>query len=98
LLAELHARYPGAVEVSALTGIGLDSLLGAVERVLESEMVHVDLTIPYSAGDLVASAHESGRIETEVHTETGTRITGWLPTAKAARIASAIEQSPADRA
>jgi GTP-binding protein HflX len=92
----LRSRYPQAVEISALTGHGLDKLLQAVELVLASRMVHVDITIPYSAGDLVAVMHEAGRVETEEHTDIGTRITGWLPGATAARIESAVAPAGAD--
>jgi len=89
-LQRLRARFPRANEVSALAGFGLEELLLAVEGMVTSQMVRVDLTIPYSAGDLVSAIHESGRIEKEEHLEAGTRIVGWLPGALAQRVMSAV--------
>ena len=96
VLQELRTRFPGAIEVSALTGAGLDRLLSAVEAELRYQMVRIDLTIPYSAGDLVVTIHEAGRIEQEEHTETGTRIVGWLPGSLAGHITSAIADRGTD--
>jgi GTP-binding protein HflX len=68
-----------SVAVSALTGMGLDKLLGHIEEVLESEMVRVDVVIPFDRGELVGLFHERGLIDKEEYRETGTRIIGRLP-------------------
>ncbi len=68
-----------SVAVSALTGMGLDKLLGHIEEVLESEMVRVDVVIPFDRGELVGLFHERGLIDKEEYRETGTRIVGRLP-------------------
>jgi len=68
-----------SVAVSALTGMGLDVLLGHIEEVLESEMVRVDVVIPFERGELVGLFHERGLIDKEEYRETGTRIIGRLP-------------------
>ncbi len=68
-----------SVAVSALTGMGLDKLLSHIEEVLESEMVRVDVVIPFDRGELVGLFHERGLIDKEEYRETGTRIVGRLP-------------------
>jgi len=74
-LCDLH----DSVAISALTGMGLDALLGHIEEVLESEMVRVDVVIPFDRGELVGLFHERGLIDKEEYRETGTRIIGRLP-------------------
>lgn len=68
-----------SVAVSALIGIGLDKLLGHIEEVLESEMVRIDVVIPFDRGELVGLFHERGLIDKEEYREAGTRIVGRLP-------------------
>ena len=68
-----------SVAISALTGMGLDALLGHIEEVLEAEMVRVDVVIPFDRGELVGMFHERGLIDKEEYRESGTRIVGRLP-------------------
>jgi len=79
LPAPLTAELPNCVPISARTGYGLDRLLQAVQDVLDAELVPVQVTIPFSRGDLVQSIHEQGMIESEKHTARGTRITARVP-------------------
>jgi GTP-binding protein HflX len=76
--AELD-RFPNPVVISALTGEGLPHLLTRVEGMLESQMAHLSVLIPYQQGELVDLFHRRGLIEEEDHTEEGTQITGLLP-------------------
>jgi GTP-binding protein HflX len=94
---QLRDRYASATEISALTGAGLSGLLQAVEAELAANMVRVDLTIPYDAGDLVTRVHEAGRVEAVEHTHAGTRIVGWLPRGLAGQVTSAVSESRAGR-
>ena len=75
------ASFPGSIAISALTGDGLDALLGRVEAALEARMTRLDVLIPYEMGELVALFHRSGTVEEEEHTEAGTRIGGRIPRA-----------------
>ena len=72
-------RFPGTTAISALTGDGLDVLLGRIETLLEKDMVWLDVVVPYELGDLVALFHRRGLIQEEQHGATGTRIAGRLP-------------------
>ena len=86
-LAQLRSALPGAVFVSARTGEGLDRLRTRLGELVEPREVAVDVTIPYSRGDLVARLHEEGRIDATEHTADGTRVKARVPAALAAAVA-----------
>jgi GTP-binding protein HflX len=75
----LMGRFPSTVAISALTGEGLEGLLGCVERVLQTQMAWLDVHIPYELGELVDLFHRRGLIEQEEHTGSGTRVVGRIP-------------------
>jgi GTPase len=52
-----------AVFVSALTGYGLDTLRVALSRLLSDLWVEVDVTVPYTAGELLSRVRERGTVE-----------------------------------
>ncbi len=85
-LAELRGALPGAVFVSARTGDGLDRLRSRLGELVEPREVAVDVTIPYSRGDLVARLHDDGRVDATEHTEAGTRVKARVPAALAATV------------
>lgn len=71
--------YPNAVPVSALKGIGLESLREKIAQVLAASMQTVQALIPYSRTELVELFHRRGRVAHEEHTPEGTLLTGRLP-------------------
>ncbi|MDR1392735.1 MAG: GTPase HflX [Bifidobacteriaceae bacterium] len=87
--AELEALlrpYPGAIGVSAVTGVGLDDLRSVIERALPRPPVEVDVVVPYSRGDLVAKAHQTGQILAESYEAAGTRLRARVGPALAAEL------------
>jgi GTP-binding protein HflX len=68
-----------AISISGLTGLGLDELLMRIDAELYEQMVPVQVKLPYSAGDLVASFHQQGSVEQVQHTIDGIHLTGHLP-------------------
>ena len=86
-LAQLRRALPGAAFVSAHTGDGLDRLRTRLGELVEPREVAVDVTIPYTRGDLVARLHGEGRIDATEHTEDGTRVKARVPAALAAAVA-----------
>jgi GTP-binding protein HflX len=56
----LENRFPGAPQVSARTGDGLDELRAAVAARFAERFEAVRLLIPYDAGDKLAELYESG--------------------------------------
>jgi GTP-binding protein HflX len=68
-----------AVPVSALTGEGLDNLLIRIDDVLYQQMVPVQVTLPHSAGNLLATFHAQGNVERIQHKTDGIHVAGRLP-------------------
>ncbi|QFS91444.1 GTPase HflX [Mycobacterium sp. THAF192] len=83
-LAHLRRALPDAVFVSARTGDGLGRLQSRMAELVEPRDTVVDVTIPYSRGELVNRIHAEGRVDAVEHTETGTRIKGRVPMSLAA--------------
>ena len=78
LVADLELT-PDYVPVSAERRIGLDVLLKRIEEMLEHELVHVTVTIPYARAELVNVFHSEGQVEETEFSEAGTTIRGQLP-------------------
>ena len=86
-LTQLRRALPGAVFVSAHTGEGLDRLRARLGELVEPREIVVDVTIPYTRGDLVARLHDEGRVDATDHTQDGTRVKARVPAALAATVA-----------
>jgi GTP-binding protein HflX len=70
----LHTRYPGSVTVSARTGDGIDDLLAAIADRLPRPEIDVQVTVPYSRGDLVSRIHEQGEVLSLEHGAQGSQV------------------------
>ncbi len=68
------------VQVSGLTGAGVEELLHCTSNTLISQFDALDVVIPYDRGDLVAQFHQFGNIEQEEFEEQGTHLRGFMPT------------------
>ena len=62
------------VVVSAVTGQGIDDLVGRIHQRLPGQRIKVRGTIPFSRHDLVAAAHEHGDVHLEEHSAEGTLL------------------------
>jgi len=74
-LARLRHLLPGAVFVSAHSGLGIEELRERVAELLPRPEVQVDVLVPYARGELVARVHRDGEVLSERHTEHGTELT-----------------------
>ncbi|MCU1680728.1 MAG: hypothetical protein JWQ81_1467 [Amycolatopsis sp.] len=73
-LARLRHVMPGAIEISARTGLGVDKLAEVISNRLPRPEVVIEVVIPYTRGDLVSRAHGDGEVLVEEHTPEGTRL------------------------
>lgn len=86
-VAALLAQEPGAVEVSARTGVGIDELLAAIESELPRPAERVDVIVPFDRGDLVHRIHTEGEIDQIDHVAEGTAVIGYVEPGLAALLA-----------
>lgn len=68
-----------AVPISALTGEGIDTLLMAIEGVMEQQFATISVMLPYTRGDLLSLLHERGQVSSEEHLPEGIRLYGRVP-------------------
>ena len=66
------------VFISAKRGIGIDTLLEAAEKLLNSKRHEIDITIPYSKYEAVSFIYKTGTVLLEEHTEEGTHIRAYI--------------------
>ena len=66
------------VFISAKEKTGLDTLLSAVEELVNSRKTLIDTVIPYSKYEAVSFIYKAGTVVEEEHTEEGTRIKAYL--------------------
>jgi GTP-binding protein HflX len=71
----LRGKYPNALYISAIRGIGLSELEEAIEQKIESNYIQVNLDIPIQAYKAVAFIHEHAHIENEKYTGEFVHIT-----------------------
>jgi GTP-binding protein HflX len=78
--------YTEVVRVSALRRQGLDSLLHAIQRVTATELVRLELMIPYEhAGAVEAELRRKGRVLEEAALDTGIRVVAEVPQSATSR-------------
>jgi GTP-binding protein HflX len=82
----LRQALPGAVWVSARTGLGIDGLRDLIAARLPHPEVEVDVLVPYGRGDLVARLHRDGEVRSERHESGGTRLSARVDGALAAAL------------
>ncbi len=64
-LHELQRHFPDAVPISIKTGRGIDDLMHRLHNMMIDRVVRLRLTIPMHRMDLVALAHQEGKVITE---------------------------------
>ena len=81
----LTFRHPRAVQVSAVSGIGLEDLAGAVEARFLASLRPMELLVPYGEGGRLSELHDlAGEMDRE-DTAEGVRVRARVPAGVAAR-------------
>jgi GTP-binding protein HflX len=88
--AEMVARHPGSVAVSASTGDGIEHFLVTLADRLRSITAPVELLVPYERGDVIAAVHREGEVVSTSHEPDGIRIRARLADASAGRLAEFV--------
>jgi GTP-binding protein HflX len=95
----LANRFPGAVQISAREGEGLDLLGARVAERFGERLRSVRLLVPYDEGKVLAELYELGApIEERLDTPEGVVVVARLPQRDVARFAPYLVAEPAARA
>jgi GTP-binding protein HflX len=84
---ELRLRYPDAVQVSGVSGEGLEQLGERIEHELAHTLRPLDLLVPYADGGSLAELHELAGEVTREDTAEGVRVHALVPARLAERFA-----------
>jgi GTPase len=95
----LANRFPGAVQISARDGEGLDGLKKRIADRFGERLRSVRLLVPYEDGKVLAELYELGApIEKRLDTPEGVVVIAQLPHRDVARFAPFLVSEPAARA
>ncbi len=64
-LQELQNRHPDAIFISVKTGAGMDALLHRIHELVYDRVVRLNLRLPMNRLELLALAHEQGKVLSE---------------------------------
>jgi GTP-binding protein HflX len=71
--------YLASVRTSALAKTGLDDLMRAMDRVLETRLIQATLLIPYERGDILSQLYHQGHVSQHESTGRGTIVSVRIP-------------------
>ena len=83
-------NVPGAVQISAAQGAGLDTLLEKIGKTVFAAQKTVTLMIPYAKGSILSDLHAGVTVLDEQYEAEGTRVTVRLERAKLDRALSVL--------
>ena len=73
-IADPWPTFPGAVMISAKTGMGLEELKKRIAEALQENFAPVTFQIPFDRYGLIAEIRPLGRVVKEQYTDTGTEL------------------------
>jgi GTPase len=95
----LVSRFPGALQISAQTGEGLEELRARIAERFAERFVPVRLLVPHEEGKVLAQLYELGApIEERIDRADGVHLVARLPRAELPRLAPYLVSEPASQA
>lgn len=89
-LTELRRDFPDAVAISVKTGQGLDDLMHRLHDFMIDRVVRLDLDLPLNRMDLVALAHQEGKVLAEDYETGRARVQCVVPKRLESRFAAFV--------
>ncbi|MGI8923397.1 MAG: GTPase HflX [Fimbriimonadales bacterium] len=86
VMRELVAQSPNSVAVSAATGVGTDSMLDALTKMIRSLLVPIEVLLPYDKSGLLQECYDLGRVLEVEHREDGIHVRAELIAETAQRL------------
>jgi GTPase len=93
----VRRRHPDGVPVSALTGEGVEALIGRVAETLPSPPIEVELLVPFDRPELVPWLYRDAQVVTAEETPEGTRVSARVSEAELPRLQDYILRPVARR-
>ncbi|MDG1071969.1 MAG: GTPase HflX [Akkermansiaceae bacterium] len=87
LLADLRARFPDALEASAVTGEGLVEVVAKFAEFLSDRVVRLNFRIPQDRGDISGLIHREGKVISTDYEGNDVLLTAVVPKDLAGRVA-----------
>ena len=87
LLADLRARFPDALEASAVTGEGLVEVVAKFAEFLSDRVVRLNFRIPQARGDISGLIHREGKVISTDYEGNDVLLTAVVPKDLAGRVA-----------
>src|ERR1700688_1010399 len=78
-IGALSERYPGAIPISATKQTGFADLLHAMDQARRSDIVSLEILVPYGSERVLAALRKVGGVERTEYVDGGTRAGGWGP-------------------
>jgi GTP-binding protein HflX len=88
VLAHLHRVFPDAIATSAVTGLGMDTLLAACSRVLAARVCRHRYRIPQHRAELVSLLHREAKVLSTEYEGDDIIVSAVVPATIAGRLAS----------
>lgn len=87
LQADLRARFPDALEASAVTGEGLVQVVAKFAEFLSDRVVRLSFRIPQARGDIAGLIHREGKVISTDYEGNDVLLTAVVPKDLAGRVA-----------
>lgn len=87
----IRTTYPDSVVISALTGQGIEELIGALVAEVRRQQVVLRISIPQEHPELVSTVHEIGAVLDRSYDEKAIRLVVRTTAARAGRLSGLLE-------
>ena len=87
LLVDLRARFPDALEASAVTGEGLVEVVAKFAEFLSDRVIRLNFRIPQARGDISGLIHREGKVISTNYEGNDVLLTAVVPKDLAGRVA-----------
>ncbi len=80
------------VEISSVTGDGLDQLINEISQLLAKDITEINVLVPYTEGWIIPYIHENGKILETNYVEKGTQIKASIKKNKIKKIREYVKE------
>ncbi len=93
ILTGLRNEFPGAIETSAITGLGIEDLTGKFTELLAGRVKLMNYRIPQSRGDVSGLIHREGKVTATDYEGNDVLLTAVVPRTLEGQLAEFVVES-----